>query len=233
MRQLTRPILILLSGIAAFCLAAPYELPLVLYLWQHPWPEFRDIMSQSFYEGGAPGASDIGVTIGIICFLTWIYERKKPIAAKFISLGAKRFIWMSDLITSVFAVHSLKWIISRARPKIFFAKNDLLNGGTEGLHGINLAGFMPFDGPRGYSFNSFPSGHTASCALLLSICYIVGANRPRLGYFFGIFVFIFCAMMAIARSMAGMHWLSDGIASFFITWAIVDYLFSNMRPELT
>jgi len=219
-------------GIAAFCVVALYEPPLVWYFWQNPWPGFRDFMSQSMYEGGAPGGSDIGVTAAIICFLAWLYERKKSVPAKLIGLEAKRFIWLSGLITSVVAVHTLKWIVSRARPKIFFALGNAVNGETGNLSGIQWAGFMPFDGPRGSTFNSFPSGHTASAAILLSFCYLIGAKRPLLGYFFGTLVFIFSCMMAVARSMAGMHWLSDSVASFFITWIIVDYLFSRMRPDL-
>lgn len=230
MRQLTRPILILLFGIAAFCVVALYEPSIVWYFVQNPWPEFRDIMSQSIYEGGAPGASDIGVTAAIICFLAWLYERKKTVSTKISSLEAKRFVWMSG-ITSVVVIHSLKWIVSRARPKIFFSQEALPAGGAEPLSGIHWAGFMPFNGPRGILFNSFPSGHTASCALLLTFCYIFAAKRAFLGYLYASLVIIFCALMAIARSMAGMHWLSDSVASFFITWAVVDILFSRSRVD--
>ena len=232
MRQLASPLIILLIGTVAFYIVALQETSWVLYLWNNPWPEFRDIMSQSFYEGKAPGASDLGVTAAIICFISWVYSKRKDINHSFLSLGAKKFVWSTGLITSVFVVHTLKLIISRARPKIFFSRNAMDPIGTDQLMGIHWAGFMPFDGPRGSSFNSFPSGHTASCALLLTFCYLIGTKRPLLGYLSAVLVFIFCALMALARSMAGMHWLSDSVASFFMTWAIVHAVSVMTRPQL-
>jgi membrane-associated phospholipid phosphatase len=81
---------------------------------------------------------------------------------------------------------------------------------------------MGWDGPRGFSYNSFPSGHAASCAVLIALVYLFPKHRVIERAVTTSTLIVLTTAMAIGRSMAGMHWLSDSIASFFIVWAVVD-----------
>ncbi len=220
------PTLILLAGAIAIYGAAQIEAVLVYQLWQQPWPGFRDFMAHSIFEGEAFGGSDIGIVFAVVCFFGWVARKRGKILLPFFSTSELRFIWLASLLTSIVSVHSLKWIVSRARPKIVFTPDHLGLDPIGFLSQLRWPGFMPIDGPRGLTFNSFPSGHTAACAILVTVSYVAWRRRPKFSAVFFLVVMLFCASMAIARSMAGMHWISDSIASFFITWAVIQAVHS-------
>lgn len=209
---------ILIAGVILTLTTTQFEAPVVLDFYRNPWPEFRNFMANSFFEGRPFGGSDIGVTLALIAFAIWIYQRSQR-KSDAPSIAAKlKFLWLTGLLTAICGVHSLKWIVSRARPKV------ILTPDTQVDTMINLTwpGFMPWDGPRGLDWNSFPSGHTASCAIMIAYAYLVWPKHRAAGITVFVAVTIYCGLMAIARSMAGMHWLSDSVASFFLAWFIID-----------
>jgi membrane-associated phospholipid phosphatase len=225
--QWALPLIILGVGAVLFWWTATNEALLVDSLFRHPWPLFENFMSRSIYEGEGFGGSDFGVTIAIVSFLIWITRRRANTEPAFFSRKELKFLWLSSVLTAFVFVHSLKWVVSRSRPKW------ILNADWFARHmdasAMAWPGFMPFDGPRGLSWNSFPSGHTASCAIMLSLAYVYYRRHKGLGVGIGVFVAFFCGAMAVARSMAGMHWLSDSVVSFFSAWAIVHILSTRMR----
>lgn len=213
--------LLLSIGTILFILVGSIEAPVVVDLWQAPVPWFRDFMADSIYEGDFIGASDLGVTAAIICFLVWLRRRKSQDHNRFLSNHDLRFIWLSSFLTAIVAVHGLKWVIARARPNRFFDMlgQDALN--PENLASLTLPGFLPLIGPRGMGLNSFPSGHTASCTILLAFSYVLWPKNKAASFITGALVLALSGAMGAARSMAGMHWLSDSVASVFLTWSII------------
>ena len=175
------------------------------------------------------GVSDIGVTTAIICFFLWLPKRQKSQPSESLSTENLKFIWQTGLLTAVISVHSLKWLIGRARPKVFFGEHLSTQFTVDSLKQLHLPGFMPIFGPRGLSLNSFPSGHTASCAVLLVFCYILWPRHKSLSILLGATIINLSCAMGAARSMAGMHWLSDSVASIFLTWAIIHIYSSWLR----
>ena len=223
------PAIIFILGVACFCWLATMEAPLVYALYQHPWVNFEKFMARSIYEGGGFGGSDVGVTLGILIFLVWLARRGANSKKFFFTLQELKFIWMSSLFASVFFVHSFKWIFSRLRPKIFFAEaSQWTTRGVE-LAALKWPGFLPFDAPRGTGWNSFPSGHVASASILLCYSYIFYRKNGYWGLAVGLLVFLYCVAMSLARSMGGMHWLSDGVASFFGGWVIIHIFAEKMK----
>jgi membrane-associated phospholipid phosphatase len=212
------------AGVVLFNCVALIEVPYVLLLWQHSWDSFCDFMSRSVFESGSFGGSDIGVFIGIFAFFAWIMSKKFKKNILMLNASEWNFIWVSCLVIALLVVQSMKWIVSRARPKTLFASQDLSTIVADQYADLKWAGFMPLDGPRGYSWNSFPSGHTASCAMLLALSYIFWRRKRWQGYLTFALIVVFSFFMALARSMAGMHWLSDSVASFFIAWVLVHLL---------
>lgn len=213
--------LLLLLGTICFIVVGRIEAPLVVNLWQAPVPWFRDFMADSIYEGHFIGASDLGVTAAVICFLVWLRRRKSQDDDKFLSKHDLRFIWLSSFLTAIIAVHGLKWVVARARPNRFF---DMLGQDAldpDRLASLTMPGFLPLIGPRGLGLNSFPSGHTASCTILLTFSYVLWPKNKALSIITGALVLALSGAMGAARSMAGMHWLSDSVASVFLTWCVI------------
>lgn len=215
------PLLLLSVGTTLFIYIGQIETPIVVSLWRTPWPGFRDFMADSIYEGGFVGASDFGVTAAIVCFVLWLFARSNPNPK--LNKQDLKFIWLSSFLTAIVAVHSLKWIVGRLRPHRFFdtVGHQLLD--SENLQNLILPGFLPLIGPRGIGLNSFPSGHTASCAILLTFSYVLWPKNKAVSLIFGLLTIAFSTSMAVARSMAGMHWLSDSVASLFLTWSLIHF----------
>lgn len=216
--QFARPAIILFTGAVFFCLMGLKDSVWTYAFWRHPWPIYTQVMSRSVFEGELPGVSDIGVILPIVVFFIWLKRRRDPTLFEY--LNKLRFIFLSTIMSSVVAVQSIKWLVSRARPKIF--ERDVLDKLNVDPSSIWLPGFMGWDGTRGYSYNSFPSGHASSCAVLIALVYLMPAHRVFARAVTTSTVIVLTCAMAVARSMAGMHWLSDSIASFFIVWATVD-----------
>lgn len=213
-----RPLIILFTGSVLFCLMGLKDSVWTYAFWRHPWPEYTHVMSRSVFEGDLPGVSDIGVVLPIVVFFIWLKRRRHPSLAEYVN--KLQFIFLSTIMSSVVVVQSAKLLISRARPKVF--EKDVLDHLNVDPSSIWLPGYMGWDGPRGYSYNSFPSGHASSCAVLIALVYLLPTRRIFARALTTSTVITLTCAMAIARSMAGMHWLSDSIASFFMVWATVD-----------
>lgn len=227
------PVLILVAGALAFAAVVQCEAPAVYQLWTSPWPMFREIMSRSVYEGGAVGASDVSVTIAVLAFFKWIRNKRAKIESQNTEQIRLKFIWLTALCTSFATVHSLKWLISRARPKVFFSHEIFPRYTLEQLESVQWAGFMPWNGTRGMSWNSFPSGHTATATILLIGCYLYWSKSRSLSVIMWMIFTIFAVAMGVARSMAGMHWLSDSVASYFLVWSIIHIFSMKMKIHST
>ena len=210
------------AGVLAVYLTAINEASVVKNLWMNPWPEFRDFMAHSIYEGESFGGSDIGVTIAILSFFYWLRRRKNSSGVTEPSTPDLKFVWLSALTTSLLGVHTTKWLVSRARPKVFFSHEMFQSVTPEDILTMRWPGFMPFDGPRGLSWNSFPSGHTASCAIMLSISYILFRRSKLKGITSGIIITIFCAAMAVAwRALSG-GWANSSRSPMTLVAMIAD-----------
>lgn len=223
------PLMIFTLGATCFCWLATIEAPLVYTLYQNPWVNFEQFMARSIYEGGAFGGSDVGVTLGILAYLLWLARRGANSQKFFFTQQELKFVWMSSLFSALIFIHSLKWIVSRVRPKLFFTETpDWTIKGLD-LATLKWPGFLSFDAPRGIGWNSFPSGHAGSVAILLCYAYIFRRKNRYLGIAIGLLVFLYSSAMTVARSMGGMHWLTDGVASFFGVWVIIHIFAGRMQ----
>ena len=211
-------------GLILTGLTAHHEALIVSQIFKNPAVGFRDFMANSLYEGRSFGGSDFGVTMAILAFFLWLKARTNKKTPNSQSYSQLKFIWLTGLLTGICAVHSMKWIISRARPKIILTSDT----SEQILANMTWPGFMPLDGPRGIDWNSFPSGHTASCAIMLVYAYLAWPRSRIAGIFIFGSVAFYCGLMAVARSMSGMHWLSDSVASFFLAWLIIDLVAKNL-----
>ena len=218
---LHRPLGILAFGSVCFIAVGFLDAQWTPAFWGNPSPAFTDVMSRSFYEGALPGISDLGVTAPILAFLLWAWRKYREHVASDEPIQMRlKFLFLAGLFASLTTVHTLKWLVSRARPKVFLT--EVLPTLNLNLSTLYLPGFMGLTGPRGLSWNSFPSGHAGTCAVLLSFSYIYWHTHRQTAVLWAVCVTLLTILMAIARSMAGMHWLSDSVASFFLVWTVID-----------
>jgi membrane-associated phospholipid phosphatase len=242
-KKYLRPFLILTTGTIAVAVTGFFDFSAGIQLQQFERSGFARWMAQTVFEGQGIGGSDFGVLLTIVVAMILVARKWRIHTAKnkteFRQLTTPdkhtidrnlKFSIQCGIIAPMVAVHFFKWTISRARPNLYFREIYLHSHSWHELTSQHwLPGFMSLGGPRGYSWNSFPSGHAATSAILLVISYVLWQSRHpiwrlcSLAWFITIMAYVFA--MAIARSMAGMHWLSDGCGSFFLVWSIVDLLY--------
>ncbi len=184
---------------------------------------WADFTSQTLFEGDPFGGSDFGMLFMLFpilgYFLSYSESRFKRLQQWRPYLG---FLLFSGLGTGLGIVHSLKWVMGRARPYLVIRK---------GVPYTNWFEFGPLHISDGPFFGSMPSGHTATAILLITLAYILAADRTHpigvriAGWLWGFTSIIFAGSMAVGRSMTLHHWLTDGIGIILIDWMAVHLIF--------
>ena len=197
-----------------------------LWLRQHRWTRLDRFMDRTLFEGEWIGGGDPVVILlilaGIGYYLAWkglfrtTVERWRP------HFG---FALTCALITALQIVHSLKWIMGRARPKEVFQK---------GLAFSHWFEFGPHYITEGIYRGSFPSGHTAQVFTLMALAYILAADPalPRRtrhwGWFWGVMVLLYTLVMGVGRCMSFSHWLSDTIGALTLSWVGMHLIYFHL-----
>ena len=194
-----------------------------VWLHQHRIRWIDDFLGRTIFEGEGFGGSDIAIIFMAVAVILYILAWQKPghqrLQAWRPHLG---FIVGSGLVCSIYMVHSLKWVMGRARPRLVFKK---------GLAFTEWFEFGPHYVTEGVYRGSFPSGHTASVLVLLTLAYILAAGQSRrhaqraIGLMWGGVSIAYCLFMALGRTMALGHWLSDCLFSIFMGWALMHTLY--------
>ena len=184
---------------------------------------FGLVMKRTFFEDGALGGSDPAIffLLAIIGFyFAYSKKRKNPFYTQIRPfLG---FVLFSALVAGLGLVQSLKWTLGRARPDL------VLDGKFPFTHWFE---FGPHFVSDGVFFGSFPSGHTATVFLLITLSYwLMGSpeNKPfrrASGGIWGLFVFGLTGMMIAGRSTTLDHWLTDSIGVTLLIWISVHFIF--------
>jgi membrane-associated PAP2 superfamily phosphatase len=193
-------------------------------LIDHRWNPAVAFLRRTVFEGDAVGGSDLPIFALLILFVLYgraTSRRAPPGMPGYRSwLG---FILVATLAAGLGAVHTLKWIVGRARPYEVVA----------GSHLPFTPWYLP--GPHfiteGVYRGSFPSGHTAAAFAFIALAYALAGDpllrrRWRLaGWAIGGGALLFSAAMAVASAMARSHWLSDAVAVTGLVWMLVHALY--------
>ncbi|MGK5093990.1 phosphatase PAP2 family protein [Deltaproteobacteria bacterium TL4] len=215
---------ILIAVVVPLILISPYDFRWTEYLSAHRWNHFAELMRRSFFEEGQWGGSDPSIVFILIILVLyfWSWSSKAPLR-----IQAFRpwygYIVFTSLFAGVGMIHSLKWMIGRARPVWHFKDNILFTTWYE-------FGVYSFPEPRLF-YSSFPSGHTAAAMVLMTLAYLC-AKDPVLsrkwriwGWLWGGLVLGFSSLMMLSRCMAEDHWLSDGIGAIGLVWLAAHYFY--------
>ncbi|MFI5400049.1 MAG: phosphatase PAP2 family protein [SAR324 cluster bacterium] len=215
----------LLAGFAAAMAAVtPLDYAWTLVLIDHRWDAAVAFLRRTVFEGSALGASDLPV-FGLLALFA-LYAQVTSRRAIPALLGFRSwlgFILVATLASGLGVVHTLKWIVGRARP-----------------YEVLGEGHLPFTpwyvpGPHfvteGIYRGSFPSGHTAAAFAFIALAYALAGDplltrRWRLsGWGVGAGALLFSVAMAIGSAMARSHWLSDAVAVTGLVWILVHVLY--------
>jgi membrane-associated phospholipid phosphatase len=218
------------------------DFKLTLWLYEHRNHALKDFMANSVFElepiGGGDFAVFLLISIAILYLLSqvveiqsesWIQRLKGPIS--FVLARPNFHKWLKNnrptlgflvlcgLFCPLFMVHTTKWIFGRTRPGHVW---------DDALPYSSWYEWGDFFMLKGYFHGSFPSGHTATAFIFMSLAYPILLNSSKrrvLGFLVAFFAIALSTLMAISRSMSKDHWLSDSVFSFFASWLIIHALY--------
>jgi len=211
------------TWIAGMLALIPVDYAWTVWLRKHRVRWLDHWMDQTLFEGEALGGGDPVILFLILVVLLYYITWKKGATSRLIAwrphLG---FILVSAITTSVLMVHSLKWVMGRARPSLVM----------KGL--LPLSDWFEF-GPHfiteGTYRGSMPSGHTAQVFTFMALAYVLLLAVPKfksqnlLGWFWGSFTLLYTLLMALSRCMKLSHWLSDVLFSLGFSWILMHLIY--------
>jgi membrane-associated phospholipid phosphatase len=226
-------ILICLTWGLLMILVVPVDYDWTVSLREHRIRSLDRFMGQTIFEGEALGGGDPVIVLILLAvgayYLAWKYGASSRFYAWRPQSG---FILTSALVCSFMMVHSLKWVMGRARPALVI---------KDTIPFSDWFVFGPHFITEGTYRGSFPSGHTAQAFVLVSIAYILAAGVPHsgkirlIGWVWGGVSICYGALMAISRCMTLSHWFSDVLGAFGMSWILMHVIYFWMLniPEQT
>ncbi len=201
-----------------------FEWTLVVY--RHRNELFGELMKRTFFNGWKFGFSDPAIVfliLNAICYFLYSPKRKNNFFHRYRPYFG--FIFFTSLVTGLGLVHSFKWVIGRARPNLVL---------KDGLPFSQWFEFGPQFVSDGVFYGSFPSGHTATVFLLVTLSYIL-ISDPRgsklhnaIGWIWGGIVFICSVLMSLGRAMTLDHWLTDCAGIILMAWLSIQLIFFHI-----
>ncbi|MFH2129715.1 MAG: phosphatase PAP2 family protein [bacterium] len=216
-------LILILFSLTAMSLLSGVDYEWTLWLNHHQIEFWGNFTNRTLADGDPFGGSDPGIIFALVMSVGYFcsypgspFPRLQPWRPY---LG---FVFFSALVTGLGLVHSLKWMVGRARPYLVVRK------GLPFTHWFESGPQFVSDG---IFFGSMPSGHTATAILMLTLAYILAADRTQplrvqfLGWVWGALTLVYAAGMAIGRSMTLHHWLSDGTGIILLDWIAIHLIF--------
>lgn len=197
----------------------PIDYDATVFLRQNRIKAIDNFMDHTLFEGESPGGGDPVILFFLVTVVAYYIAWKRGSGSRLYAwrphLG---FILTFALTGSLMMVHSLKWVMGRARPA--YVVKELLPYSDWFLFGPHYI-------TEGAYRGSFPSGHVAQVFALMTLAYILatGFNRSKnlrlWGGLWGMVALGYTLMMGVSRCMKLSHWLSDVIGALGLAWIIM------------
>ena len=203
-----------------------------LWLQQHKWSYLTDTMGQTLFEGERFGGGDPSTLFLIVVFCCYLLSIFMGNCKRLVRCRPQvGFILIAAFWSCLCIVHTLKWLVGRARPLLIY----------DGLPYSHWYEFGPHFITQGVYNGSFPSGHTALAFIFMALAYVLAGDerhskRTRIsGVFVGLFTIFNALLMGVARTMSVSHWVSDICASILFSWVTIHMLYYHILriPNLT
>lgn len=193
---------------AALYTAGLYDQALRAKLWAASSHTLTGVFGRSLFEGQAFGVGDLGTITAALVLIAYLgtttLSAQRP-SSRFRSWRPFLGFMSYAILISPILVHGLKRSLGRPRP------SSVESG---------LAAFQAMTTPWRdvaaplVDSGSWPSGHTATMALMLALVY---ATRHKLArWLLSLMLLTLTIGMGLSRIAAGMHWLSDVVASLLL-----------------
>ena len=178
-------------------------------------------MGQSLFEGEYPGGGDLAVIFLVVVFGCYALSLR-PQASDGLAdwRPSPGFMVAGSLITAFAWVHTIKWLVARARPHLVFGGSHPFTAWYEiGPHFVN----------EGIYHGSFTSGHTAQVFVMMPLAYaLVGRGFRLAGWVIGTGVLAYSLAMGLARCMTLSHWVTDVVGAVVISWVSLHVLYHHI-----
>jgi len=221
-----RGLLMLMAGAAiAMILSTRVDYEWTVFLGEHRWPFLVQVMGQTLFEGESVGGVDPVILFLIVVTAAYYLVWKKPDERLLRWRPNLGFILTCAIIGGVYIVHSLKWVMGRARPE------SVIYGGLPFTEWFT---FGPQFVTEGIYRGAFPSGHTAQAMILFTMAYVFactpGNSRGQriFGWCWGVIALFYALAVGIGRSMALSHWLTDVTGAIVLSWLAYHVLFNRV-----
>lgn len=194
-----------------------------VFLHEHEHKWLGELMKRTVFQGWEFGASDPAILFQLmVTGFYFAYSRQGRHLRYHQYRPYLGFLVFCALFTGLGLVHSVKWVMGRARPNLVFDK------------GFEFSGWYEF-GPQfitdGIFYGSFPSGHTATVFLLITVAYWL-INHPdssrssRIkGWIWGGVVIAYSLLMVVGRCMTFDHWITDSIGIILLSWIFIHLIY--------
>jgi membrane-associated phospholipid phosphatase len=219
-------LILLGAGGLAMALVHWVDFEWTVFIHAHGWKAFYKAMDRTLFEGeGLGGGDPVMLFLLVIVGCYYLAWKKTQMIKLYRWRPQMGFILTCALTNSFMLVHSLKWVMGRARPKLV-------------IHGdLPFTAWFEF-GPHfiteGIYRGSFPSGHTAQAFVLMSLAYILVAEpshsmRVRIsGWCWGFLALVYALTMGIGRCMAYSHWVSDVLGGIVFSWVLTHIIYHRL-----
>ncbi|NNG01280.1 MAG: phosphatase PAP2 family protein [Desulfobacteraceae bacterium] len=204
----------------------PVDYQWTTYLHDHRIKQLARVMDRSLFEGEGLGGGDPVIFFLILTTIVYYLAWKKGERSRwYIWRPHLGFILTSGLACSMMLVHSLKWVMGRARP------SEVLSGK---LMFTDWFEFGPHYIAEGIYRGSFPSGHTAQAFVLVAVVYALvatpktGRGLKMWGVAWGIFSVAYAVVMGLSRCMALEHWFSDVAGSIILSALLMQFIYQYL-----
>ena len=222
-KQLYYLLLMSCTWLAGMLALIPVDYVWTAWLRKHRVRWLDHWMDQTLFEGEALGGGDLVTFFLILVVLLYYMAWRKGAASRLFAwrphLG---FIVVTAITTSVMMVHSLKWVMGRARPSLVMKGKLPFSDWFE---------FGPHFITEGTYRGSFPSGHTAQVFSLMALTYVLVLAVPKfksqhaLGWLWGTFTLVYTILMGLSRCMKLSHWVSDVFFSLGFSWILMHLIY--------
>lgn len=177
------------------------DLPLVIWLNQGIWLELDPAFRLIGDLGRAEGFVAVAILLWIAAQIVIARQRPPALVARSRWLARHCLLLFAALSATAAITHLLKNVLARLRPRVFF---------EEGVYGHG----QPF---AGFPADSFPSGHAQ---VAFAVAAVLALMAPRWAWSF----YLLAVLVGLSRLVNELHYLSDIVASAFISIAMVRWL---------
>jgi membrane-associated phospholipid phosphatase len=199
-------------------LVVPVDYDWTLFLRDHRIRALDRFMARTLFEGEGFGGGDPVIFYIFLVLAAYYSAWKHGSASRFYAWRPQLgFLLVSGLTGSMMMVHSLKWVMGRARPALVVKDH---------LPFTDWFLFGPHFISEGTYRGSFPSGHTAQAFVLVGLAYVMAAAWHRhqsirlAGWAWGGLSLGYAVLMGITRCMHMSHWLSDVLGALGLSWIL-------------